>query len=130
VTDYEQKQAGAPHDRLRRLATDDLASAGMRYEDVVAAADVVVSKPGYGIVSECIANGAALLYTSRDRFREYDVFVEQMPSLVRSRYVSPEDFRAGRWKDGVEQLLMQTAPDQPDVNGADVAADAVLAFIP
>ena len=50
---------------------------GLRYEDLVAASDVVISKPGYGIVSECVANGAALLYTSRGRFAEYDVFVER-----------------------------------------------------
>src|SRR5205085_7171456 len=29
--------------------------AGLRYEDLVRAADVVLSKPGYGIISECIA---------------------------------------------------------------------------
>ena len=49
---------------------------------VEAAADVVVSKPGYGIVSECIVNGAALLYTSRGRFAEYDVFVEEIRALL------------------------------------------------
>ena len=51
----------------------------LRYEDLVAAADVVVSKPGYGIVSECIANDTALLYTSRGRLIEYDVMVAEMP---------------------------------------------------
>ena len=44
---------------------------GLRYEDLVAASDVVVTKPGYGIISECIANGAAVLYTSRGHFIEY-----------------------------------------------------------
>jgi len=43
---------------------------GLLYQDLVAAADVVVSKPGYGIVSECVANATALLYTSRGRFVE------------------------------------------------------------
>ncbi len=36
-------------------------------------------KPGYGIISECIANDTALLYTSRGDFREYPVLVEAMP---------------------------------------------------
>jgi UDP:flavonoid glycosyltransferase YjiC (YdhE family) len=34
---------------------------GYRYVDLVRAADVVVTKPGYGIISECIANGTALI---------------------------------------------------------------------
>ncbi len=33
-----------------------LYAAGLRYEDLVAACDAVVTKPGYGIISECIAN--------------------------------------------------------------------------
>src|SRR5262249_53161443 len=65
------------------IAERQLYSDGYRYEDLVRAADVVVTKPGYGIVSECITNDTALLYTSRGRFPEYDVFVREMPSLLR-----------------------------------------------
>ena len=46
-------------------------AAGYRYEDLVRAVDVVATKPGYGIISECIANDTALLYTSRGHFAEY-----------------------------------------------------------
>jgi hypothetical protein len=106
------------------------APAGLSYPDLVAAADVVVSKPGYGIVSECLANRTALLYTSRGRFPEYDVLVEEMPRVLRCRYLAPEDFAAGRWADGVEALLAQSPP--PGVartDGAAVAADAILEMI-
>ena len=41
----------------------------------------------------------ALLYTSRGRFVEYDVFVEEMPRVLRCRYISQEDLLAGRWAD-------------------------------
>ena len=81
--------------------------AGLLYQDLVAAADVVVSKPGYGIVSECVANGTALLYTSRGRFIEYDLFVDEMPRILRCRYLSQEDLLAGRWADAIEALLAQ-----------------------
>ena len=100
---------------------------GWLYQDLVAAADVVVSKPGYGIVSECVANDTALLYTSRGRFIEYDVFVAEMPRVLRCRYISQQDLRAGRWADAVEALLAQPAPaERPRVDGADVAADAIM----
>jgi hypothetical protein len=101
----------------------------LRYQDLVAASDVVISKPGYGIVSECIANGAALLYTSRGRFREYDVFVDEMPQLLRCRYISQEDLSAGAWDESIEALLAQPPPpDRPRTDGADVAADLILRF--
>ena len=96
----------------------------------MAAADVVVSKPGYGIVSECVANGTALLYTSRGRFIEYDMFVAEMPRVLRCRHISQEDLFAGRWADADRALLAQAeAPEQPRTDGADVAADAILESI-
>jgi len=103
---------------------------GLLYQDLVAAADVVVSKPGYGIVSECIANDTALLYTSRGRFVEYDVFVEAMPRVLRCRYIPQEDLLAGRWADAVEALLAQPPPpERPRVDGADVAADTIMNLV-
>ncbi|MGH9142558.1 MAG: hypothetical protein ACRD2I_15615 [Vicinamibacterales bacterium] len=103
--------------------------AGLLYQDLVAAADVVVSKPGYGIVSECVANDTALLYTSRGRFIEYDLFVAEMPNVLRCRYISQEDLLAGRWDAAIDALLAQTAPaSPPPVDGAAVAAREVIAM--
>ena len=100
---------------------------GFVYQDLVAAADVVVSKPGYGIVSECLANDSALLYTSRGRFIEYDLFVAEMPRVLRCRYISQEDLLAGRWADGVDTLLAQPAPpEHARIDGAEVAANHLL----
>jgi L-arabinokinase len=100
---------------------------GFHYEDLVAAADIVVSKPGYGIVSECVANSTALLYTSRGRFAEYDLFVAEMPRVLRCRYLSREDLLAGHWDDAVDALVEQPAPpEQPRVDGAAVAAAFIV----
>lgn len=112
---------------VRCLTSRELAERHLRYEDLVAAADVVVSKPGYGIVSECLANDTALLYTARGRMVEYDVMVREMPRVMRCRYVAREDLLAGRWADAVEALLAQpAAPTTPMTNGADVAARFIL----
>ena len=103
---------------------------GWFYQDLVAAADVVVSKPGYGIVSECVANDTALLYTSRGRFIEYDVFVAEMPHVLRCRYISQQDLLAGRWAHAVEALLAQPAPaERPRVDGARVAAETIINLV-
>jgi hypothetical protein len=68
---------------LRRYANEELAARDLHYPDLVAAADAVISKPGYGIVSECIVNGTALLYTARGRFVEDDMLVAEMPRMLR-----------------------------------------------
>jgi hypothetical protein len=100
---------------------------GIRYEDVIAAVDAVLSKPGYGVVSECAANETALLYTSRGKFREQDVFVAEMPRYLRVRSLAQEAALAGHWTDAVEALLAQPAPpERLPSNGSTVAADAIL----
>jgi L-arabinokinase len=114
--------------RFRLIAPGHHTTSGLRYEDLVAASDVVVSKPGYGIVSECIANGAALLYTSRGPFREHDVFVAEMPKILRCRYIPQQDLHGGRWDAAIAALLAQPDPAEPvATHGAVRAADAILA---
>jgi L-arabinokinase len=128
VTDHELPDPPpAGHPGIRWFRRNELTSRGVRYEDLVAASNVVVAKLGYGIVSECVAHGTALLYTSRGTFREHDVFVAELPSVLRCRYISQEDLRVGRWEEAVQQLLDQPAPPQRmPTNGAEVAAQVIL----
>jgi L-arabinokinase len=100
---------------------------GLRYEDLVAAVDVVVTKPGYGIISECVANRTAILYTSRGRFREYDVMVAEMPRVVRCAHLDQETLLAGRWQAALDALLASPPPpERPDTNGAEIVAADLL----
>ena len=100
-----------------------LYGAGLRYEDLVAACDVVVTKPGYGIISECIANGTALVYTSRGRFVEYDVLVRAMPLYLRCAYLDQQALFGGRWRAALDAALDTPPPsEKPKTDGADVAA--------
>ncbi len=78
---------------------------GLRYEDVVAAVDVVVTKPGYGIISECLANDTALLYTDRGHFIEYDVLVREMPRHVRCAYLPQAEILRGHWQDALDAVV-------------------------
>jgi len=88
-----------------------------------------VSKPGYGIVSECVANRTPLLYTSRGRFAEYDVMVSDMPRLLRCRFITQEDLLAGNWREAIDALLAQPEPpERPRVDGASLAAGQILAL--
>jgi hypothetical protein len=105
----------------------DIYGAGLRYEDLVAAVDVVVTKPGFGIVAECIANDTAILYTSRGRFAEYGVMVAEMPRFLRCRHLDLDSLLAGSWRDALEELRHQPPPrEHPRSDGADVAAQLIV----
>ena len=102
--------------------------AGLRYEDLVAAVDVVLTKPGYGIISECIANNTAMVYTSRGRFAEYDVLVGEMPRYLRVAHLDNASLMAGRWRAAIDAAVNAPPPPvAPPTNGAAVVADMMAA---
>ena len=109
-----------------RVSEDSVYERGIRYEDLVSAVDAVLSKPGYGIVSECIAHDIALVYTSRGRFAEYDVFVREMPQHLRCAFISNEDVAAGRWRAALESAMAQRSRPRVRTDGADVAVAQIL----
>lgn len=109
---------------VHALSEEDLAKSAARYEDLVAAANAVITKPGFGILGECIAANTPLLYTSRGDFREYGVLVAEMPRFLRSRFISQEDLFGGRWKAALTGLVSQPAPKEtlPPTGAEDAAA--------
>lgn len=107
-----------PRERLRE--------ADLRYEDLVGAADVVVTKPGYGIVSDAIGAGTAIVYTERGDFPEYEILVLGMERHLPCAHVSNEDLRAGRLREPIEAVLRAPVPEPPRLDGAEVAAERIL----
>jgi len=94
--------------------------------DLVGAADVVVTKPGYGVVTDCIAAGTRLVYTDRGDFPEYPIMVAEMPRYLATAYVKSEDLRAGRLGEAIRTVRAAPLPPPPDVSGAEVAASRLL----
>ena len=106
-----------------------LHAADMDYRDVVRAADVVVTKPGYGIVSDAIAAGTRIVYTERGDFPEYPILVAEMGRYIPCEHVSNADFLAGRWRGPIESVLARPVPPPPDLTGAEIAAQRLLSFL-
>lgn len=123
----------APRDlppEIHFIEDDVVYARGLRYEDLVHAVDVVVTKPGYGIVSECIANDTAIVYTTRGRFREYDVLVDGIQRYLRSAFIDQTDLRAGRWLAALDAALAAPTPvERPRTDGAEVVADMIAARV-
>jgi hypothetical protein len=114
---------------LRRLDGDALSAVGLSYPDLVGAADVVVTKPGYGIVTDCIGAGTRLVYTDRGDFPEYPVMVGEMPRYLPAVFASNDDVREGRLAPALEAVLGMPFPDPPRTDGAPVAAEKLLALL-
>jgi UDP:flavonoid glycosyltransferase YjiC (YdhE family) len=103
---------------------------GIAYPDLVNAADAVITKPGYGIVAECLAHNTPVIYTSRGNFREESLLIAGLHRYGRAVAIGNEQLRRGALQNALEQLLAlpQTA-ERLAANGADVAADRLAALL-
>ena len=105
-----------------------LEAGGLGYQDVVRAADVLVTKPGYGIVSDAIAAGTRIVYTERGDFPEYPVIVGEMQRYIPCAHVSNADLLAGAWRPAIESVMARPVPPPPDLGGAAAAARRLVAL--
>jgi hypothetical protein len=127
VTTAPVAEIASTHGPAQLLVEEEIYARGLSYVDLVGASDVVVTKPGYGIISDCVANDTAMLYTSRGRFVEYDVMVKEMPTFLRCEFIDLDSFLAGRWREPLRRLLDQPPPpERRPTDGADVAADLIV----
>lgn len=99
----------------------------LSYADVVAAMDGVITKPGYGIVADCLAHGTPMIYTDRGVFPEYQILVRELNRHITAAYLPSEDLYAGRWYSAIKWLAAQPRR-QPDcrIDGAEVCAQIIL----
>lgn len=115
---------------LRNAGREELGELGLGYPDLVAAAEVVITKPGYGIISECIANRTRMLYTSRGEFREYPVLVEGIKKYLPSGFIPQEKLLSGEIREELFRLLDAPADFPPfPIDGAKVAAEIILGYL-
>ncbi len=97
------------------------------HEEIVAACDAVIGKPGYSTAAEVIAQRARFLYLSRADYTEGPVLEKGLQRDGCARAIPRGDFFAGRWREHLEALLAQPLPAQPPpANGAEVIAAQLL----
>jgi L-arabinokinase len=101
-----------------------------KYQDLVRAADVLVSKPGYGIVTDSLTHRVPLLYTERPEFPEYPFLVQALKDLATAESIPQNELLAGNIVTYVKKLLNKD-PNWPavELNGARVAAEKILALL-
>lgn len=112
----------------------DIHSRGVEYSDLVRAVDAVITKPGYGIVSECAVNHTRMLYTDRGSFREYDAIMKSMEFWNCAQYIAREKLLEGNCGHDIRRLMdmdpaaVPGAVEAAKARGADVVAARILDF--
>ena len=101
-----------------------------QYEDLVRAVDVIVTKPGYGIVADVLAHRVPMLYTDRGNFPEYQRLVQALNDCGTAEFIQQDELLAGNLAVHLQRLLRK-APNWPpvDLSGAPVAAAIILTML-
>lgn len=99
------------------------------YEDLVCAADVVVTKPGYGIVADAIAHQVPVLYTDRGDFPEYLRLANALSECAVADYIPRRELLRGNLAPYLHRLLeKEHSWPVVSLDGGSVAADRILAL--
>ena len=102
----------------------------MAYADILASVDAVVTKPGFGVLSECVVNRKPMVYVERTDFREYAVLEKAVQRYLRHQHIPAQRLYLGDLGDALDTLWLQPEPrDVPPVGGGRLAAEQLLARI-
>ena len=77
------------------------------YPSLVKACDYVLTKPGYGILSESYLANTAVIYTDRGDFAEYPYFVNALSKFHYSAYLPQKDLLSFNLKTAVFSINAQ-----------------------
>ena len=101
------------------------------FADVVVSCDIIISKPGFGLVSECIVNNKPLIYSDRGDFAEYPYLVEGIEKYLRNVHLPSEQLYSGNFFQTLEKIKTAPEPEQTlESGGAKLIAEELLGVNP
>ncbi len=102
----------------------------VQFADIVASMDCVVTKPGFGILSDCLVNGKPVIYADRSDFLEYEVLEVAIKRYFKHRHIPVEKLYSGELGEAIEDLWRQPSPEATLARGgAEIAARRMREFL-
>jgi L-arabinokinase len=107
-----------------------VAGLDLHYPDLIHAADLVLTKPGYSIIAEAIAGRTPLAYAPRTGFRENQVLEGYLAQSWPSLRIPVESLADGSWVHPVQAWLAEprSLPRLP-TDGAVQVAEALVGIL-
>jgi hypothetical protein len=99
------------------------------FVNLVAAADAVVAKAGYGMIGDTQANGTPLLYVLRTGFPEDEVLDRWLCRRPAAHPIERVQLAAGDWHDDIVELLRRDRPSPVSQAGVEAGIDIVVSAL-
>jgi hypothetical protein len=99
------------------------------FSDTIASVDAVVSKPGFGILSDCIVNNKPLIYADRQDFLEYAILETAIRKHLKYIHIPAEDLYRGDLRKSLDHIWVSPDPESTLPHGGDhTAAHRIAQF--
>lgn len=102
---------------------------GVAYIDLLASADALVTKPGYGSIAEAACNGIPVLYVRRGRWPEEPGLIDWLKRHGRSGEIDRATLESGALRPALEALWTLPQPTPPVPSGALDATRAIAGLL-
>jgi hypothetical protein len=100
------------------------------FSSVIASVDAVISKPGFGILSDCVVNCKPLIYADRSDFAEYAVLEMAIRKYLKHIHIPAADLYRGDLRRSLESIWERPDPIETLLSGGDeVAARRIMQFL-
>ncbi|RLL51740.1 hypothetical protein D8Y20_08615 [Mariprofundus sp. EBB-1] len=100
----------------------------LRPVDLMPHVDVVLCKPGYGILSECWTTETPIAWVERPDFPEFPMLKEWLDNAFPACGMSRADFQQGHWQVALDAARIHPTPFPEYEDGAIKAADIILSY--
>lgn len=95
------------------------------YTDIVKAVDIVVTKPGYGIIADCICNKTPMLHVERGQFAEYPLLLQALDHTLPHKKITFFEVKTVDIFQHAEELIKTANFPTIDTTGAKKAAGLI-----
>jgi hypothetical protein len=116
-----------PPGNRRFVATSSLP---FSFKTLLASADIIMTKPGYGTLVEAVALQTPMVYVRRYNFADEQPLVDYLHCYGRGVELSMTDFVQGQWRATLQKIFDLPLPlSPPALNGASEAAMALAKLL-
>jgi CheY-like chemotaxis protein len=100
------------------------------FRQILAEADLIVTKPGYATVIEAVRNAIPVVYVRRYNFVDEQILVDYLHRFGRARELRIDQFHKGEWFEALETVQQIPLPTiRPPELGTAAAAEVLAKFL-
>ncbi len=104
-------------------------SLDLPFRQILAEADVLLTKPGYATIVEAVRLHLPVVYVRRYNFADEQPLVDFIHQYGRAKELSLDEFQAGQWLQALEEVQVLPSPDTAmPAEGTHEAVEHLLEF--